>query len=266
MIQLTFDPDFTGVQVPRVAGMPTPYWVLTREQWYLVVRIIYREHIRAHVKWHFSETDPNSVERKAIADHVGALVQRMRDDRLQIFSRVEWGTRIAWWTIACFAFWYASQRDQGWVLLQNMDSGDPSWVRAYWDWLNAYGCPNDVLTDYSYGSGLAVHGASLDPIQPFADPANEATYEQECDGIWWNLFSQHSLTSGQSVTLGGAEEAGSGYAKAKPALAPNEPGSEPAKLLPGWFVVTGAVGLAGAVITAASVGASAVAKLFRRGG
>lgn len=261
MIQLTFDPDYTAVAVPRLPGAPTPFWVLTREQWYVVARIVYREHIRAHVKWHFSETDPDYSERKQIADRVGALLQRMRDDRLQVFSRVEWGTRIAWWNIACFAYWYASQRDNGWALLQSMDSADSNWVRSYWDWLNAYGCPNEVLSDYSYASGLAAHGASLDPIQAYSDPANEQTYEQQVDAIWWNIFQSHSLSSSQSITLGGAPSAGAGYTKQKPEPSPGDKTGAPTsagywQLFPTWVSVAGA----SAVVASAIAGAAAIAR------
>ena len=194
MRQLYSDPDFTGgYTIPGVAA----FWQFTRDQWYVVCRVLYREHIRGHMSRDPSGiTDPDTTEIAWIHQRVKQLLLGMVNDPTQTWNRIQWGARIPWNKVACYGYWSGSGGDV---------------FMSFQQWSGLYGsCGNEIVYDASYQSGLAALNAPLDSVEPWGDIYHQDIYEAECDAIYNEALGSMGLTSGVP-SIGSAPGAGGGW-------------------------------------------------------
>lgn len=189
MLAIYSDPDYTGYPLP--AGSPPSYWRITRDQWYVICRVLFREFVRQHAFTDPGKLDPDDAELATISYRVREMLRGMITD--PAWQNAPWGIRIPWVVIACYADWVAS----GWDQTINYPQ---------------YQCPTDTLNDASYQSGLSAYGAYLDAIQPFSDPFNEARYEAACDQAFSQAISSYSLAGSGEQTPSLSQDPGAGSA------------------------------------------------------
>jgi hypothetical protein len=192
MIAIQSDPDFTGV--PLQPGSGQAWWQLTRDQWYVITRIVFREFIRAYAFTHPGQEDPNDVDLSTISYKVRVMVQGMMNDPTQAWSHIVWGMPIPWYVVACWAYWQAS--------------GQSDVIR--WDQYTTWGC-SPQIADRSYISGLAALNAPLDASEPFTDMVNPPRYEHACDAVYNDIFAQAVQNLEQPPLFHAPSTAGSGY-------------------------------------------------------
>ena len=190
MLAIYSDPDFTGYPLP--AGSPPSFWRITRDQWYVIARILFREHVRQHAFTDPGKRDPDDAELAGIIYHVREMLKGMMSD--PAWQNAPWGIRIPWVVIACYADWRAS----GWDRTVSYPQ---------------YMCPPETLSDASYQSGISAYSSYLDAIEPFSDLMNNARYEIACDQAFNQAISSYSLAGGpqQSPTVSQDASVGSGY-------------------------------------------------------
>jgi hypothetical protein len=188
-IQLSADPDFTGF--PLSPGDPPAFWRLTREQWYLIARAVMREGVRGH--WEMDPTRAlvlDDATLATVAYNVRQLLASMRDD--PAWAQIAWGQRIPWAEVGC----YAQYQLEHYPLQYSEFRG--------------VGC-SEVWADASYLSGLALWGAALDAVQPYANAASEARYEVACDEAWNAVFAATPAGLEQAATPSSDATAGDAY-------------------------------------------------------